>query len=953
MDLNQRKLNKSEWDSIEVPVSSNEHEVLQMITKGYHDINIKQNNFNSIFTYLKIEYSELLEDYLFNKYLRPSIEEMIKKYKLDFIKFVKKETKKRKHPSIVSEVVVSNEVVNDEKPATETEKNTLIEVVVGNDIQLKTADKIRVEQFNTGTSIDKSAIYEFILLGHIEEIIRSKYDVSIKSETQQVFTFNYYTLYKLLRNNIKKINRHLIRIAEGILELYEDDINMAYIISNADELIEKNKSILKYNDLTLYEHQKEIYTIAKDVHPKLILYTAPTGTGKTLTPLAISEEYRVVFVCAARHVGLQLAKAAISIQKKIAFAFGCASAGDVRLHYYAAKDYSINKRSGGIGKVDNSNGEKVEIIICDIKSYIPAMYYMLSFNHPRNIYTYWDEPTITMDYDNHEFHEIIKKNWTENIIPNVILSSATLPKIHELTETIADFRRKHPKAIIHSIVSHDCKKSIPIVNKDGFVVLPHYLSQDYDEVLRIAKHCENNLTLTRYFDLKEIINFISFVINNNFTNSKMLLQRHFETIDDISMKSIKVYYIKLLQNINVSKWREVYNNFQNKRKSRIPINDIIDTKGNRIIKKNSSIGPGVSRGMSHISNSSSNSSSNSTSNASNNSGGNLISRTSSVQQGTSGTTIPLNPNNNVGIYVTTKDSFTLTDGPTIFITNDVEKIAQFCIQQANIPQIVMTDIMSKIEYNNFVNKKMNELEHEYEYESKKIEQAFTGSDHNSKKSTKDYKKFNREIPEEISCKNSLSRITQEISSLKSMIKSAVLNDTFIPNKNHHLNKWADGLNTSSAFTSNIDEGTINEIMLLHGIDDKWKILLMMGIGVFINHENIVYTEIMKRLADEQKLYMIIATSDYIYGTNYQFCHLYLSKDMNLTQEKIIQALGRVGRSNIQQNYTLRFRDDSSIMKLFTNETEKPEIINMNRLFNSNVVIWNGTTYETIEEASSE
>ena len=104
--------------------------------------------------------------------------------------------------------------------------------------------------------------------------------------------------------------------------------------------------------------------------------------------------------------------------------------------------------------------------------------------------------------------------------------------------------------------------------------------------------------------------------------------------------------------------------------------------------------------------------------------------------------------------------------------------------------------------------------------------------------------------------------------------------------------------------------------------------------MFTNHKNIRYTEIMKKLADEQKLYMIIASSDYIYGTNYSFCHGYLSKDLNLTQEKIIQALGRIGRNNIQQDYTLRFRDNEHINKLFTTETEKPEIINMNRLFNS-------------------
>jgi hypothetical protein len=106
---------------------------------------------------------------------------------------------------------------------------------------------------------------------------------------------------------------------------------------------------------------------------------------------------------------------------------------------------------------------------------------------------------------------------------------------------------------------------------------------------------------------------------------------------------------------------------------------------------------------------------------------------------------------------------------------------------------------------------------------------------------------------------------------------------------------------------------------------------------------------MKKLADEQKLYMIIASSDYIYGTNYQFCHGFLSKDLNLTQEKLIQAMGRIGRNNVQQNYTIRFRDDEQILKLFTSETEKPEIINMNRLFNTRKVIWQDDMYVEVPE----
>ena len=47
---------------------------------------------------------------------------------------------------------------------------------------------------------------------------------------------------------------------------------------------------------------------------------------------------------------------------------------------------------------------------------------------------------------------------------------------------------------------------------------------------------------------------------------------------------------------------------------------------------------------------------------------------------------------------------------------------------------------------------------------------------------------------------------------------------------------------------------------------------------------------MKELAENKSLYLIIANSDYIYGTNYQFRYCHLGKDMkNMTQEKVIQV----------------------------------------------------------------
>jgi hypothetical protein len=270
----------------------------------------------------------------------------------------------------------------------------------------------------------------------------------------------------------------------------------------------------------------------------------------------------------------------------------------------------------------------------------------------------------------------------------------------------------------------------------------------------------------------------------------------------------------------------------------------------------------------------------------------------------------------------------------------------------------MDDIMKKIDYNNVINERLFELESQVdiikEEADKRVKNsvsAFHGGQKVSgrNKSSKDPKKLSKDVPPEFENKGDLSKLTQEINALRLMIKSASLNDAFIPNRKMHLDKWAEGVETKGTFTSNIDEQFVSDIMALKGVDNNWKILLMMGIGVFINHENITYTEIMKKLADQQKLYLIIATSDYIYGTNYQFCHAFLSKDLKLTQEKVIQAMGRVGRNNIQQIYTVRFRDDEQILKLFTSETDKPEIINMNRLFNTRKVIWQDNQYIEIPD----
>ena len=237
-----------------------------------------------------------------------------------------------------------------------------------------------------------------------------------------------------------------------------------YFIRYAATILENNEYLSDYADNKLYKHQSDIFSACKVVGPKLIFYSAPTGTGKTLTPIGLSESYKIIFLCAARHVGLALARAAISMDKKIALAFNCETPDEIKLHYAAATDYTRDRKSGGIRKVDNSIGDKVEIIICDIKSYISAMHYMLAFHSKENIISFWDEPTISLDVDEDPLHEIIHVNWRDNKIPTMILSSATLPNRTLLSSVCTQFSERFGGTIVE-INSNDTLKRRGIIKQ--------------------------------------------------------------------------------------------------------------------------------------------------------------------------------------------------------------------------------------------------------------------------------------------------------------------------------------------------------------------------------------------------------------------------------------------------------------------------------------------------------
>lgn len=858
--LAQTKLTKSEWESIEIPVPENEISILKMIHSGYSNVNTIQNNTKTMISFTKLQPSPEIHFYLYNKYFRPVLDTYIEKSKESWKEF--------------ANFKVSEKTLK----------------------KMKSADSIRMQNVDQLIQNNSECIFEY----NVSEVCKNVLKSIIKNVP---FTKELYTLIEWKKATLANTNPYVTDIMNITINYGKSKTSINTMITNAYDVIERNGNLYKYENLTLFSHQKELFTMCATHQetPKLILYTAPTGTGKTLSPIGLSNGYKILFVCVARHVGLALAKSAISIEKKVAFAFGCDSTSDIRLHYFSAIDYEVNKRSGGIWRVDHSNGNNVEIMICDVYSYLHAMRYMCAFNERNTMLTYWDEPTMTLDYEVHPLHDIIKQNWSENVIPNLVLSCATLPKEEEIHECIMDYCTYFPNAIVHTITSFDCRKSIPILNSSGFSFMPHIHSETIDQLQEYSNYCIRNKTLLRYFDLEEIVKFLLYVHEHGLIDKNYEMDQYFDSISDVTMNTLKLYYLEVLRRMNEESWKNcrTYLSLQQKKKYAI----------------------------------------------SNNLNGGKLQRIQSVQNTSNVLNETIRRNNSdsqvdeqrqrqiqealTGVLLTTKDSHTLTDGPTIYLADNIMNMANFYVKQSKIPDIVLNNLMEGIRKNESLFGSIREIEEQLE----KMLQVKDNTDKTDHKDIGSVKKQKTAPREKQGLTEGAQLLKDNIENLRSQLFHVSLNPSYMPNKKEHQELWTpDKRCRENAFTSSLEESTVKEIMELE-IPTNYKVLVLMGVGVLIKQEDKRYEEIVKRLAEEQKLFLILTSSDYIYGTNYQFCHGFIGKDLqNMTSQKILQAMGRIGRNKHQQDYTVRFRDDNMIRRLFKQPEINREAYNMNTLF---------------------
>ena len=826
--LQQDKLTREEWNNLEKPINNEkEKTILKMIDNGYNEPNIVVKQHNCLQYYLKInnKYDNLIYDVLLKEQF-----DKINKNNIFNIKLQNNQNNKKN-------------------------KNN----------NLSKGDKIKLEsslnKFKNMRKDNKSIIIiEFLMM----ELLKSLSKILIKEdepENHKSYSISLYNLYKYNEFFNGDLNQVFKQNVEVVLQEFIQNLSYKKVLKSVSKYVEHN-DVNNFKHLELYQHQKDIYDIFKSHNePKFIWYCAPTSSGKTLTPIGLTNEYKVLFMCASKHIGLGLAKSAYYCNKKIGFAFGCKNMEDIRLNFNAINQFTIMKN--GYKKPDHSDGTKVEMMICDLMSFEIAMIYMKAFHPLDKIILFWDEPTIGLDNEDHYLHQVIQKNWNLNVIPNVIFSCATLPKQNKITNIVEKFHSKFENAYFKYMDVCDQFSNVMIYDEYSNVIMPHNYFKNVEKMKDFL-----NYQGTKYYKFYNCNNCAKFILFYHEKFNKKYLNETFNELKHINMNYIKECYINILLSIdNQETWTKIYHSYHDKYPLYNETNkeDIID----------------------------------------------------------------------IGPELTTKSASSLTNGPTLYISNQLENISKFLLMKNNINKEILKSILEKIEYNNKIDEILVQKQKDYEDKTEKY-------------------KENDNVMSSMRLPNDILELHREIETLQGNIKSLSLDRKYIPNTKIHYELWNKNrlleYSESDVYCSCINDETINSISQLATLHHVYKILLLMGIGVFTynkldsepnqhfseethNLENNDYVEIMKYLAENKELYLILAHSDYIYGTNYQFSHCYLGKDMkDLSQEKIIQCIGRIGRQDKNKHFSFRFRCQEQINTFYSIPSLNIEAQNMNKLF---------------------
>jgi hypothetical protein len=261
---------------------------------------------------------------------------------------------------------------------------------------------------------------------------------------------------------------------------------------------------------------------------------------------------------------------------------------------------------------------------------------------------------------------------------------------------------------------------------------------------------------------------------------------------------------------------------------------------------------------------------------------------------------------------TQKDARVFEAGPCLYMTSNAAVVCRYCLESACIPAQMLSTLRANLAHN-------QKILSDVAVKTKLMEDKNKADEKKEKKMAD-----GRDKPE-------VKLLKEEIKRLTAALKPVNLPEAYIPNTEAHKRRFGN----TAGFCSNIDADAAATVLAIEGLPDNYSILFLMGIGV-MSHAHPEYLALVKSMLDENRLYMVVADQDFLWGTNFDFRYMIVAADLcvngahKLTPDMLQQMLGRVGRNG--KNATVYSRIPNIGQLLFCPPEIKVEQTKLNQLF---------------------
>ena len=199
--------------NVEIPVSDQEKQILEVILEGYHNVNLRKNQTQSLLTFMKIEHTSEIEDHLYKQYFERDVQDMVKTYE--------------------------NALANLHFRST-----VLLKEEKGRAPVIKTRDLIRIQTMDQKIQDYKTRLFEFILLQFCRDILTSY------TKKTSDYAFALYTLIQLKKSSISRLNKRVVLFVDEIIRVSSETFQIKDVLHQAQAFLLRHQ--LSCNQMALW-----------------------------------------------------------------------------------------------------------------------------------------------------------------------------------------------------------------------------------------------------------------------------------------------------------------------------------------------------------------------------------------------------------------------------------------------------------------------------------------------------------------------------------------------------------------------------------------------------------------------------------------------------------------------------------------------------------------------------